>query len=127
MNKNEKFVFNYSAKQQKEVEQIREKYIQKKENKLDEMRKLDGAVSRKATTITITVGIIYTLILGIGMCCTTVWQDTMFIPGIIIGTIGIIGIGTTVPMYNHIIKKERCKFAEQIIKLSNEFENENIS
>ena len=126
MNNNEKFVFNYSAKQQKEVEQIREKYMPRKENKLDEIRKLDEGVGVKATTITIIIGIISSLILGVGMCCTMVWQDTMFLPGVVIGIIGLLGIGITYPVYNFIIKKERSKIAEQIIKLSNEFESEQL-
>lgn len=126
MNNNEKFVFNYSAKQQKEVEQIREKYMPRKENKLDAIRKLDEGVGVKATTITIIIGIISSLILGVGMCCTMVWQDTMFLPGVVIGIIGLLGIGITYPVYNCIIKKERSKIAEQIIKLSNEFESEHL-
>lgn len=124
MNKDEKFIFNYSAKQQKEIEQIREKYIPKKENTLDKMRRLDEKVSRKAAIITISEGMFGTLFLGIGMSCTMVWQSTMFIPGIFIGIIGLIGIGITFPLYNRIVKIERSKIAEQIILLSSEFENE---
>ena len=124
MSNNDKFVFNYSAKQQKEVDSIREKYIHKKETKLDEMRKLDQAVTKKATMITIIVGVIATLLLGVGMCCTMVWQETMFYPGIVIGIVGIGGIAISVPMYNYLIAQERNKIAEQIIKLSEEFENE---
>ena len=40
MSKDEKFVYSYSAKQKKEIEEIRTKYLPKTENKLDEIYKL---------------------------------------------------------------------------------------
>lgn len=127
MNKDEKFVYNYSAKQQKEVKEIRDKYLPKQEDKLDEMRKLDKTVTQKATMVAIAIGIISTLILGVGMCCTMVWQDTMFLPGVVIGIIGLIGIGVTMPIFHHSLKSQRRKIADEIIRLSKEFENENLS
>lgn len=55
---NDKFIYSYSAKQQMEIEKIREKYLPKKENKLDELRKIDDSVTRKGTLISISFGIL---------------------------------------------------------------------
>jgi hypothetical protein len=39
---------------------------------------------------------------GIGMCCTMVWADEYFVPGIVIGVIGLAGAVSALPLYNHI-------------------------
>ena len=68
----------------------------------------------------LSVGIISTLVMGFGMCCTMVWADSMFIPGIIIGVLGIAGVASAYPIYSHITKKRRKKLAPEIIKLTDE-------
>ena len=72
MSKDEKFVYSYSAKQKKEIEEIRTKYLPKTENKLDKIRKLDESATRKATIQSIVVGLISSLIFGFGLCCVLV-------------------------------------------------------
>lgn len=121
-NKNETFNYTYSAAQQKEIRSIREKYIPKKqsEDKLEQLHTLDKAVTRTGTIISIIIGILSTLILGTGMCCTMIWPDTMFIPGIFIGILGIIGIIVAYPVYSAITKKHREKLAPEIIRLTDE-------
>ena len=83
------FHFSYSAKQQEEIRRIREKYVAKEENKMEQLRKLDESATRPGTIAAIIVGIIGALLLGIGMCCTMIWAETMFLPGIVIGVAGI--------------------------------------
>ena len=127
MNTNEKFVYSYSAKQQKEIEEIRSKYIPKKENKLDEIRNLDELVTKKATIISIVIGLISTLVFGFGLCCILEWKETMFIQGLIIGIFGILGIVSAFPLYNIILRKQRSKIAHKILKLSDELMDENFN
>lgn len=119
-NNNETFTYSYSSQQQEEIEKIRKKYVPAKESKLDELRKLDGGVTKKGMIAALTVGVLSTLILGIGMCCTMVWADKFFVLGIIVGIIGICGIISAYPLYNYVIKKEREKIAPQILKLADE-------
>lgn len=116
------FNYTYSASQQEEIKSIREKYIPKmqKEDKMDQLRRLDASATKPGTIISLIVGIIGTLIMGVGMCCTMVWADTLFIPGIIIGVIGIIGVACAYPVYNYITKKQRDKLAPEIMRLSDE-------
>lgn len=116
----ETFHYTYSAKQQEEIERIRNKYISKEEDKVEQLRRLDESVTRPGTVAAIIIGVIGTLILGVGMCCTMVWADTMFIPGIVIGGVGIAVIIAAYPVYTHITKRQREKIAPQILKLTEE-------
>lgn len=116
----ESFHYTYSAKQQEEIKNIRKKYMPVEENKMEQLRKLDAGVTSKSTIVSILVGIVGCLILGIGMCCAMVWQGILFIPGIIIGLIGIAVLGTAYPLYIRTLKKEREKIAPEVLRLTEE-------
>ena len=113
------FSYTYSAKQQEEIKKIREKYIPKKADKMVQLRKLDAGVTQKGTTVSLAVGIVGALLLGIGMCCCMVWTD-LFLMGIIVGVIGIAALCLAYPLYNYVTKKEREKIAPEIIRLTDE-------
>ena len=119
-NGKETFHFTYSAKQQEEVKNIRKKYLPREADKMEQLLKLDRGVTQKGTTAAIIVGIIGALILGIGMCCAMVWMGDLFIPGIIIGLIGIAVVSAAYPLYNRIVRKEREKIAPEILRLTDE-------
>lgn len=124
MDQNEEtFEYRYSAKQQEEIEAIRRKYLPKEEDKMEQLRQMDKHVSRKGTIISIIIGVIGCLLLGIGMCCTMEWAGRWFVPGIIIGVIGIVMIALAYPLYECITKKERKKIAPLILKLADELKS----
>ena len=116
--KKEIFEYTYSAREQEEIRNIRKKYLPPEETKLDKLRKLDKDTTRKGCTVSIAVGILGCLLLGIGMCCTMVWMGSLFIPGVFIGILGIGMIAAAYPIYARITKKEREKLAPQILKLT---------
>ena len=87
--KKDTFHFSYSAKQQEEIRKIREKYLPKEENKMEQLRRLDESATRPGTIAAIIVGVIGALLLGVGMSCTMVWAEQFFIPGVIVGVLGI--------------------------------------
>lgn len=122
MDNNEKNSFNYtySAKEQAEIKKIREKYAPKEADKMDRLRALDNSATEKATIASLIVGIIGALILGTGMSCALVWQGMLFVPGIIIGLIGIAGVVAAYPIYTRTLKKEREKIAPEILRLTDE-------
>ncbi|WP_125142355.1 hypothetical protein [Clostridium transplantifaecale] len=121
MEENEKnFVYTYSAKEQEEIKRIRQKYLRQDENKMEQLRKLDESATKKGTVVSLAVGTLSALVLGIGMCCTMVWADELFIPGVGIGIVGIAGIGASYPLYRVITKKQREKLAPKIMELTNE-------
>lgn len=116
---NKSFKLTYSAKQQEEIKKIRDKYIPAPPDKLEQLRKLDESVTRKATIISIVIGIIGSLVLGVGMSCCMVW-DGLFALGIAVGVVGIAAVGAAYPVYTYIVKKEREKIAPEIIRLTDE-------
>ena len=119
--KSEVFNYTYSASQQAEIKSIREKYMPptEEEDKMERLRRLDHSVTKAGTAVAVIVGIISTLIFGVGMCCTMVWEGLM-LPGIIIGVVGIMGIASAYPLYTHVTKKQREKVAPEIIRLTDE-------
>lgn len=119
--KKETFTYSYSASQQEEVKRIREKYAPStREDKMERLRRLDRAATRPGTVAALIVGIAGTLIMGLGMCCTMVWSETLFIPGIVIGIVGIAGICAAYPLYLRITKKRREKLAPEILRLADD-------
>ncbi len=48
---NETFQYSYSARQQEEIKNIRQKYQLKEEDKLEQLCRLDAGASRKGTRV----------------------------------------------------------------------------
>ena len=119
---NKTFTYTYSAKEQEEIRKIRDKYTPstKAETSMEQLRRLDASATKGAAVVSLIAGIISTLILGVGMCCTMVWGDKLFIPGIVIGIIGITGVIAAYPIYIRMVKRKRAKLAPEIIRLSDE-------
>ncbi len=117
---NNSFNYTYSAKEQEEIKRIRDKYISKETDKMEQLRLLDKSATQKATAKALIVGIISTLIMGVGMCCCMVWAGAWFIPGIVIGILGIAGVSMAYPAYAKTLAKEREKIAPEILRLSDE-------
>ncbi len=122
MENNDKFEYTYSAKQQSELENIRKKYLPQEESKMDRLRRLDESVTHPGTMISIIVGIVGTLIMGFGMCLCLEWSE--FIPGVIIGVVGMVILAAAYPIYSKITQKQREKIAPEILRLTDEIENE---
>lgn len=120
MDNNNVFEESYSQKMQEEVKQIRERYIPKEENKMDQLRKLDRSVTKPGMIAALILGIAGSLIMGIGMCCVMVWGNTLFAVGIVVGIIGMVILGAAYPMYVKLTEKEREKLAPQILALADE-------
>ena len=119
-NKDQTFLYTYSARQQEEIQNIRKRYLPKEEDKMEQLRRLDQGTTKKGRILSITLGVIGCLLLGVGMCCTMVWMEQLFIPGIIIGLIGIGAVIAAYPLYTRVTRKEREKVAPQILQLTEE-------
>lgn len=117
------FEYTYSAPQQEEIRRIREKYIPKEKtiSKMDQLRLLDRKSELPGKAVSITLGIVGTLMLGFSMSCVTVMQQ-YFVPGVVIGVIGIFVLAMAYPAYRAITKRERRKIAPEILRLSEELE-----
>lgn len=114
------FEYTYSAKRQEEIEAIRKKYMPKEEDKMELLRKLDKSVERPGTMTSIILGVVGTLILGLGMSFCMVFGGDFFVPGIIIGILGMAVLGAAYPVYKKITARQRQKLAPQILALTEE-------
>ncbi len=128
MENKETFHYTYSAKEQAEIKAIRKKYEAPEQtgDKMAQLRRLDAAVTKKATTVSLVFGILGALIMGAGMSLVmtdigaTVGIYNPMVPGILIGVMGIVLVSLAYPLYNRIVKKERKKIAPQILQLTDE-------
>ncbi len=130
MENNETFNYTYSAKEQEEIKAIRKKYAapEQTEDKMTYLRRLDGSVTKKASSVSLALGVIGTLILGTGMSLAmtdigksiNLTDGTAMLAGILIGLVGMALVGAAYPIYNRIVKNEREKIAPEIIRLTDE-------
>lgn len=125
MDNNETFKITYSAQQQQEIQDIRNKYIPKEQDKMEQLRRLDGAVTGRATAVAVAVGIVGTLLLGLGMSLVMsefgAFLGSLAMPlGIAVGIVGIGILALAYPIYQRTLKKERQRVAPEILKLTDE-------
>ena len=121
------FKYTYSAKEQDEIKRIRQKY-QSQEDAMTRLRKLDASATSKATVISLVLGIVGALILGMGM--SLIMTDlaallgmtgmTNMVIGIVTGVLGIVLVALAYPMYNKVLKLERERIAPEVLKLTDE-------
>lgn len=114
----ETFTYTYSAKRQEEIKSIRQKYLTNEDDKMEQLRKLDQSVTKPGMIIGIGIGLIGTLIFGLGMTCVLEWN--LIGAGIGIGLVGCVGVALAYPIYKVITKKQKQKLAPEIIRLTNE-------
>lgn len=123
--KNEAFSYTYSAKEQAELERIRQKYLPKEEDKMTRLRQLDRIPGRKAQAWALTIGIIGALILGTGMSLAMtefgeIMGNMAMLSGILTGVAGLVLVALAYPVYNRVLSKERKRIAPEILRLSEE-------
>ena len=132
-NKNQEksgFTYTYSAKEQAELQRIREKYTAptETEDKMARLRRLDASVTNTAQAVALIFGIIGTLLLGAGMSLIMTdlaemlgtYKDMAMVIGIIVGVVGGVLASLAYPIYNAIVKAKRKKLAPEIIRLTDE-------
>ena len=128
MENNENFTFTYSAQQQREVEDIRKKYLPKEEDKMAQLRKLHAIPSQKAQAASLAVGVIGALIMGTGMSLAMTDIGAALgifamVLGIFVGIVGMVLVALAYPLYNRVLKTQREKIAPDILRLSDELLN----
>ena len=125
MEHKEEFNFTYSAQQQKEIEEIRKKYIPKEMDKMEQLRTLHAVPTQKAQAASLAVGIIGALIMGAGMSLAMTDIGAMLghfamVLGILVGVVGMVLVALAYPIYNRVLKTQREKIAPEILRLSDE-------
>ena len=90
---------------------------------LDTVKRLDASVTKKGTAISLILGILGSLILGIGMCMAMVFSqvgELVFVMGIIIGLVGIALVCVAYPVFIAVTAKEKERIAPEIVRLTDE-------
>ena len=125
---NHSFEYTYSAQQQREVEDIRKKYLPKEEDKMAQLRKLHAIPTQKAQAASLAVGVIGALIMGTGMSLAMTDIGAALgifamVLGIFVGIVGMVLVALAYPLYNRVLKTQREKIAPDILRLSDELLN----
>lgn len=127
MSHNSTFTYEYSAKENKEVQEIRKKYMPQSESKLDEIKRLDKEVQNSGMVESLCVGISGILIFGLGMCLAMQVLGSgalMIALGVILGLVGMVGIIAAYPVYCRFFNKAKEKYAPRILELTEELTGE---
>lgn len=109
------------------AEHIANEYSKKDTSKVRQLKKLDAKVKTPANIFAYTFGIISTLVLGTGMCLAMSVIGSgigLFIAGIVIGVIGIIGCCLNFPIYKKILERGKNKYGSDIMRLAKEITDE---
>lgn len=108
------------------VQKIRTRYTEKEHTQLDALHALDTKVVRPANLFAYIFGSISAIIMGGGMSLVmtdigaTIGLENAMLPGIIIGVVGMAMAIINYPMYKGILGSRRKKYADEIMKLSDE-------
>ena len=124
---NNQFNFKYSAPSQeerKEIDSIRRQYApqEKTETKLERLRRLDGLVKNTAIIWSLVLGVVGTLVLGLGLTMILEWSIWLW--GIVLMVIGSVPMAIAYPVYKLALNKGKVKYGDEILRLSEELLNE---
>ena len=112
-----------SAKQNKEIENIRNKYLPREESKIERLKRLDRRVQNAGFIESLSVGIVGCLIFGIGMCFgLDVFEGADWL-SLLFGGIGTLVMIPAYPVYKRIARKTKAELAPEILRLSDEIIN----
>lgn len=106
------------------VQQIRAQYTEKQHTELDALKALDAKVKRPAAVFAYTYGSISAIVMGAGMSLVMteigkiIGLEDAMVPGIAVGTVGLVLALTTYPIYKKILNSRKKKYGPQILELS---------
>ena len=110
------------------AENIASQYAPKKTSKIVALKKLDRKAKLGAEIFGYSFGVIFSLIMGTGMCFAMGeigdGSTASMIIGIIIGLVGILGVSINYPIYKKILNYGKMKYGNDIIQLAKEITEE---
>ncbi len=105
------------------AEAIANEYSVKNTSKVVQLKKLDKKVKTPPLALALTLGIVATLILGVGMCLALGalgnGGTSLIVAGSFIGSLGIAGAVANYFIYGKFLQKRKQKYAGDIITLAN--------
>ncbi len=121
------FSYKYSAVENKEIQEIRKRYLPQSESKLEELTRLDMQVQNAGMVESLCIGIISSLVFGLGMCLAMQVIGNgigMMVLGIVIGIIGMAGILVAYPVCRRKQRKAKENLSPRILELTEELYQE---
>ena len=109
------------------AESVAKDYMPKETNKVRQLKKLDERAKLPAFITAMTLGIIGTLIFGIGMCFGLSVFGTgeiFMVIGVLVGIVGAAICIINYPLYKKLLKKGKEKYAFEILELAKEITGE---
>lgn len=121
------FEFRYVApteEERKEIDSIRRQYCSSEqgESKLERLRRLNAIVKNTAMIWGLSLGITGCLIFGFGLAMILEWN--IWIWGIILMVVGLVPMLVSYPVYKRVLRKNKNRYGEEILRLSEELLNE---
>ena len=124
------FCYKYSAKDNKEVQEIRRKYLPQSENKLEELKRLDRMVQNSGMIEALCAGIGGLMVFGLGMCLAMQVLGNgilVIVLGVLLGIIGVVSMVAAYPIYRRIYNRAKEQHTPRILELSEELSYGNQS
>lgn len=118
------FRYTYTAltpEEKKEIEGIRRNYAPSEttaETSLERLRRLHAKTKNPPTALSLTLGVVGTLVFGTGLCMVLEWNLPLW--GVIVGALGALVAGLAYPAYRWLLKRNKKKYAAEILELSDE-------
>ena len=117
-----KFNYTYTALtegEKREVERIRRQYQPNEEKKgMERLTYLDKKVNNGATIPALILGIVGSLLFGLGLAMILEWGIVGW--GIAVCALSALPIAAAYPVYRHLLKKYRKKYGEEILALTDQ-------
>jgi len=123
MNQDTTFIYRYSAKENKEIKEIRRKYLPREESKFEELKRLDYTVQTSGMVESLCSGIGGALVFGLGLCLAmqVIGSGVFLIAlGMLLGIIGMVSMIVAYPIYRKVFGKTKEKLAPRILELAAE-------
>jgi len=114
------FTYKYSAAENKEVQEIRKKYLPQEENKLEELRRLDNMVQNSGVMSSLIVGIAGFLLFGTSACMIAEVIGGGLVLGILLAIPSVAALLAAYPVYRKVAEKTKEKHTPRILQLIGE-------
>ena len=123
MNSDTVFRYSYSARENEEVQTIRNKYLPCRESKLEELKRLDRRVRNAGMAQSLAVGLFGCLVFGLGMCFVTQVIGRSVALGVFLGLWGGAAMIAAYPVHRAIFRAAKAKYRPKILELAAELSN----
>ena len=121
---NNKFTYTYSAAENKEIREIRKKYLPE-ENKLEEMRRLDRKVQSAGMAESLAAGCFGSLLFGGGLCIALKWAGPLLLLSIPLCIMGAAAVLAAYPLHSRAVLRAKEKYSSRILQLADELSEKN--